>query len=693
MQIIDLSRILVVATLGLAGALPPLNAAPAVITVEVKQPGHKVPATFYGAFFEEISRGGEGGLYGQMLQNGSFEESVNEIAYWKTTLSSSRGLRGVLSRSHKSINEITAWKQVGTAEAGLIALDRTSPLNEVNPTTLCIDAKNGFTGAVSDGFLRWNEETKLELPDSGVGLHVEAGHTYLASVFARGEGTLVAQIRSHNDQVIAESRFAAIGSVWKKLEVELVPSATQRDARFVIGLQSPGKVWIDMASLFPKDTFKGRPNGMRKDLAQILADLKTPVLRFPGGCFVEGDVLEMSDRWKWTVGPLEKRQGHASRWGYYSSGGLGYHEYLQFCEDIGAEPMFCINAGMAHEEIVPLDRMTKSGWIQDALDAIEYANGPATSKWGALRAAAGHPEPFGMIYIEIGNENFKEEYRTRFEMFRKAIKEKYPEMIVIANNVGGHYDWPLKNPPDMIDCHKYGDTYYERIAKGIHQFDNYPRRYPKVFVGEFSWGRRGPAGLGNLRAACADAAYLLGLERNCDVVTITAYAPLMCHLDFQCWQPNLIHFDQSSCYGTPTYHVQKLFQENRIDQLVATIVDGAPQIVDQPKPTKDGKPAPKPATADGLIVNAGRTADGAWVIKVVNGSDQATDGEIRLSGMTGTLNGKAWTITSQKPEDENLLSEPQKISPREESLGVVPASGFQHSFPAFSVNVFRLTAK
>ena len=255
------------------------------------------------------------------------------------------------------------------------------------------------------------------------------------------------RLETRGGQTLASQTITGLTPDWKEHAVELTPSTTDPQARLLVGLDRPGEVFLDMLSLFPKDTYKGRTNGMRKDLAELIAGLNPGVVRFPGGCFVEGAVLALADRWKWTVGPLAERKGHWGHWGYYSTGGLGFFEYLQFCEDISAEPLFNINAGFSHEEMVPMNRMGPG--IQDALDAIEYANGPATSTWGALRAAAGHPEPFHLKYIEIGNENFKEEYYARFAMFYKAIKEKHPDMVVIANNVGGPDDWPKNCPPDV----------------------------------------------------------------------------------------------------------------------------------------------------------------------------------------------------------------------------------------------------
>ena len=315
---------------------------------------------------------------------------------------------------------------------------------------------------------------------------------------------------------------------------------------------SPGTIWLDQVSLFPKKTLKGRPNGLRPDLAEMLAAMKPSFNRFPGGCYVEGNRLANAFRWKNSIGDLAERPGHWNLWGYRSTDGLGYYEYLQLCEDIGAEPLFVINCGMAHEDSVPNDKL--GPWIQDALDAIEYANGPADSPWGSLRAKAGHPRPFKLKYMEIGNENGGPVYEDHYRQFHDAIKAKYPEMVLVANS-------PVRSRPmDVLDEHYYDSP--EFFMRNATRYDTYDRKKsPKIYVGEYAVTQG--CGKGNLRAAVGEAAFMTGMERNSDIVVMASYAPLFVNCGWRQWNPDAIDFDNSRVYGTPSYHVQKMFSANR----------------------------------------------------------------------------------------------------------------------------------
>ncbi|HON07689.1 MAG TPA: alpha-L-arabinofuranosidase C-terminal domain-containing protein, partial [Verrucomicrobiota bacterium] len=337
----------------------------------------------------------------------------------------------------------------------------------------------------------------------------------------------------------------------------LKPSSTDHKSSLIIRASQRGTVWLDMVSLIPKKTYKG--HGLRPDICQMLADLKPSFIRFPGGCWVEGDDMAHMYNWKHTIGDIANRRPLWNIWGYWATHGLGYHEYLQLAEDLNASPLFCINVGMSHKEVIPMDQMGQ--WVQDALDAIEYANGPVNSLWGSFRSRFGHPQPFNLKLMEIGNENGGPAYRERWKLFYDAIKAKYPDVNLIADVWGGY---PTNPMPDIIDEHYYNSP--EFFIKEAGHYDNYNRKGPKVFVGEFAVTRG--CGNGNLRGAIGEAAFMTGIERNSDIVVMACYAPLFAHLNHKRWNPDLIYFDNHRVYGTPSYYVQKMFSENRGDKVL-----------------------------------------------------------------------------------------------------------------------------
>jgi hypothetical protein len=308
----------------------------------------------------------------------------------------------------------------------------------------------------------------------------------------------------------------------------------------------------------PAKTWKN--HGLRPDLCEMLVGLKPSFVRFPGGCWVEGDDMAHMYHWKNTIGEFWHRQPLWNIWRYWATHGLGYHEYLQMCEDLGAEPLFVINVGMSHREVIPMDQMGQ--WVQDALDAIEYANGPTDSIWGGLRARNGHPEPFGLKYIEIGNENGGPPYQERYVLFHDAIRARYPKMTIIA-------DQPTRQRPcDIVDEHYYSNP--EFFMQQADRYDKYDRNGPKIYVGEYAVTLG--CGQGNLRGAIGEAAFMTGLERNSDIVVMASYAPLFANINYKRWNPDLICFDSSRVYGLPSYYVQKMFAENRGDVVLPVAV-------------------------------------------------------------------------------------------------------------------------
>ena len=507
----------------------------ATLTVNVAQPGPKVSPLLYGIFFEEINHAGDGGIYAELVRNRGFEDSDTP----------------------------QAWSLVeGGSRLGRMSLVTDQPLNDKTPHSLRLEigqAGEGRVGAANEGY--W-------------GISVTKGAEYELSLFARGDerfrGPLTVSLEHAAGGVYAEERIASLSGAWQRYTCTLTAKATDPGARLVIAADSPGTVWLDVVSLFPKATWKNRPNGLRADLTQMLADLKPSFVRFPGGCFVEGDQLANAFRWKNTIGDLAERPGHSNLWGYRSTDGLGYHEYLQLCEDIGAEPLFVINCGMAHGGNVPLDQLDP--WVQDALDAIEYANGPADSQWGALRAAQGHPKPFGLKYLEIGNENGGPEYEERYVRFYDAIKQRYPELQLIADVR------VTSRPMDIVDEHYYSNP--EFFASRAHAYDRADRKGPRIYVGEYAVTQQ--CGQGNLRAALGEAAFMTGLERNSDAVVMASYAPLFVNVNNRAWNPDAICLNSSACYGTPSYHVQRLFSENRGEVVLPSTIASETRVADQP---------------------------------------------------------------------------------------------------------------
>ncbi len=432
----------------------------------------------------------------------------------------------------------------GTAK-GEMAVEAGQGMNQKNPRSLRLsvtEASAGRVGAANDGY--W-------------GMSLREGAAYELSLDARAgagfSGPLAVSLESGDGKVYARETFSGLSAEWKPFRATLTSTATDAKARLVVSVSEPATIWLDMVSLFPQQTWKGRANGLRPDLAGMLQGLRPGFVRFPGGCWVEGDTLDLAYRWKQTIGPVSDRRNQYNIWQYYSTHGLGFHEYLQMCEDLRAEPLFVINCGMSHHGNVPMDQLDP--WVQDALDAIEYANGPAASQWGAMREKNGHPAPFNLRYMEIGNENGGPPYRERYAAFYKAIKARHPEMRLIADEWGGV---PAGCPIEVVDEHYYSSPGF--FIQQATRYDTYDRNGHKVYVGEYAVTAN--CGKGNLRGALGEAAFMTGMERNSDVVIMASYAPLFANVNYKRWNPDLINFDNSRVYGTPSYYVQKLFAEN-----------------------------------------------------------------------------------------------------------------------------------
>ncbi len=577
----------------------------ATLTVDLDKPGVKVAPTLYGIFFEEINRAGDGGLYAEMLQNRSFEDAA--------------------SRDAKPADPL-AWTLVvdGKAE-GKMSLDTSKPLNPQNLHSLKLEitkAEGGQVGIANDGFHGMKKE-------SPKGLYFKEGAQYAFSLYARSEnfaGPLTVSLLDKPDgKAVASASISGIGGEWKKFECSLQPTSTTTVGRLVVSAGAVGTVYLDMVSLFPKETWKG--HGMRPDLAEMLMGMKPAFVRFPGGCWVEGDTMATAYRWKETIGDVSVRRNLWNLWRYFSTNGLGFHEYLQLCEDLGAAPLFVVNCGMSHKEQHEQTPAAKdprmAEYVQDALDAIEYANGPADSKWGAERAKAGHPAPFNLKYMEIGNENGGKAYHERYALFYDAIKAKYPYMNLVADVWGGT---PTNRPVEMIDEHYYSTP--EFFIGQADRYDRYDRTGPKIYIGEYAVTRG--SGVGNLRGAIGEAAFMTGMERNSDVVVMGSYAPLYAQVYYKGWNPDLIYFDAARVYGTPSYYVQAMFGNNRCDEV-------SPMEVKCP-----------PVQPDTTTSRKGAVGVGAWLTQAEFKDIKVTQGDKVL--MENFADAKAWNTHGGKWE-------------------------------------------
>ena len=507
----------------------------ATVTIDVNKPTHKVSPTLFGIFLEDINLSVDGGLYPELVRNRSFEDA-DSLCFWQ--YSAAKG------------NAVVAKADLGNMKKPM------PPLNHNNRKFLSVTADGSFSLA-NNGFWGMNI-VQSEKYDFSIALRTPTSY----------KGSLKAKIVDSNNKVLAEMELKSVTGEWKYTKATLSAKGSATDARLVIEGNGKGELCMDMISLMPQKRW-GK-SGVRTDLGEALKALRPTFFRFLGGCWVEGEEIAQRYQWKNTIGPMDSRIPLWNIWGYNATHGIGYHEYLQLAEDLGAEPLFCINAGVSHKEVIPSDQIDQ--WIQDALDAIEYANGPVTSVWGAARARNGHPEPFNMKYIEVGNENFGSVYFRNFELISNAIKARYPEMQIISNDWSGAH--PTKPTHAMVDEHYYNNP--DWFILNANKYDNRKRGEEQVFIGEYAVTSK--CGKGNLRGAVGEAAFMTGLERNSDVVAMAAYAPLFCNVKHQRWPINLINYDNHRWYGLPSYYVQQMFAENQGTLNLPVAVEGSPLI-------------------------------------------------------------------------------------------------------------------
>ena len=513
----------------------------------------KISEKLIGIFFEDISYAADGGLYAEMVQNRDFEYTPAD---------------------HKGWNAFTAWQLASGKKADIVT---SSPLSKQNPHALRIAADTLY----NEG---WD------------GMLIKAGEKYDFSMFVKSSSdkSFVVALVDGN-RVLASERIETSGKEWAKYSATLAPSASAKEARLMLVAEGKKAALVDMISLFPQNTFKGRKNGLRADLAQVIADLHPKFVRFPGGCMSHGDGLDNIYRWKHTVGPLEERTPDRNIWHYHQTRGLGFYEYFQFCEDIGAEPLPVLAAGVPCQNSAPnangyggqqggIPMADMPAYIQEILDMIEWANGdPATSKWAKMRADAGHPAPFNLKYIGIGNEDIiSTAFEERYEMIARAIRQKYPDIQICGTAGPFHtpssdyiegwlYAFEHQDIVDIVDEH-----YYESVGWFINNqdyYDNYDRKGPKVYLGEYA----ARSGHGNVDCALVEALHLCGVERNGDIVEMTSYAPMLCHKKHQNWNPDMIYFDNETIDLTPSYHTQRLFSKYSGTHYLDSYIEGLPE--------------------------------------------------------------------------------------------------------------------
>ena len=536
-------------------------AAEVQLRVAVDRPGHTVSPQLYGIFFEDINFGGDGGLNAELVKNGGFEFP------WA----------------------LLGWSEVRGGSRGRLSTSNDAPWRTTNAVFLRIEtSEQGPYGAANEGFR---------------GMGFRAGEPYRFTAQARSvagrTALLVVRLVDPQGKALAESAVDVAGSEWRAVETELVPTADEGRGSLQLLLAGPGLIDLDMASLCPVRTWRERPHGLRADLVQKLAELQPAFFRFPGGCIVEGPELKYRYQWKTTIGDLAERRLLLNRWNaefahrltpdYFQSFGVGFFEYFQLSEDLGAAPLPILNCGMAcqfnSKELVALDALEP--YIDNALDLIEFANGGPETPWGARRAALGHPAPFGLTMLGIGNEQWGPQYLDRYERIAAVLKEKHPEIRLVSGSgpfpVGADFDyaWSRLRPQkaEAVDEHCYAcPDWFQREAT---RYDSYPRGGSQVFMGEYaaqSIDICSPDNRNNLRCALAEAAFLTGIERNSDVVAMSCYAPLFGHEEAWQWRPTLIWFDSLPSYATPTYYAQQLFSRHRADVVLPIeLVDPRPR--------------------------------------------------------------------------------------------------------------------
>jgi alpha-N-arabinofuranosidase len=652
-------------------AAPGQAADAVVLQIEAGQVAAHVSPRLYGLMTEEINFSYDGGLYAELVRNRSFKEDAKQPVHWQLV-----------------------QEQGGT---GTMSLDPSQPLNAAISTSLKLTVTQAGgkqrVGIANEGF--W-------------GIPVKPNTRYRASFYAKAEGFTgpirIAIVSNDGATVYASAQVPRVTGSWKKYEAILttrraLPSAANR---LVISAGSAGTVWFSMVSLFPP-TWNNRPNGNRKDIMQLLADMKPSFLRFPGGNYVEGRTISTRFDWKKTIGDISERPGHMNdAWRYWSSDGMGLVEFLEWCEDLHMEPVLAIYAGysLAGERVAAGKDLEP--FVQDAIDEIEYVTGAAGTTWGARRAKDGHPAPFKLEYVEVGNEDqFDRQtgsYEGRFAQFFDAIKAKYPKLNVVTTaRVSGRNT-------DVLDEHYYRRS-EDEMASHAHDYDTRERTGPRIFVGE--WATRVGAPTPNMSGALGDAAWMTGMERNSDLVIMESYAPLFVNVNKGAmqWPTDLIGFDAMGSYGSPAYYAQQMFSTHHGDVVLPATAQGIPTREWQPPapggrrgapgtPPPPPQPAPPPQQVPMVFFDATRDSQtGTIYLKVVNRAGTPQPVQVEISGLAAVeAKGQAITLSASGPDETNSITEPTKIVPVTTNVDGLGAN-FTRTFPPYSISVLQMKGK
>jgi len=689
----------------LACFIPDLNAQTTKLTLDLTKPGANVSPMLYGLMTEEINHAYDGGLYAELIRNRIFKDNKTTPEAW--------------SLVRQDTNSKAAIKLIAATQENIPFDERRHAINGALTTCfrLTVEKADGRVGIANEGY--W-------------GIPVKPSTAYKASFYIKGTGSfqpprrpgaqqpvtppapviedntpgpITVTIESNDGKTVyASGTIDLVKSIyWKKYELTLTTGADvkpTKDARFVISTNRTGLYYFNLVSLFPP-TYKNQPNGFRPDLMQMLVDMKPKFLRFPGGNYLEGPLITDAFPWKTTLGPLENRPGHNGSWGYRASDGLGLLEFLMWCENMNAEAVLGVYAGYSlngdHVDAGPLLKP----YVDDALDEIEYIIGDVKTYWGAKRAADGHPKPFKLTYVEIGNEDWfdrSNSYDGRFNQFRTAIETKYPQLHCISTIADAQYPTQKVTSgkkPEVLDEHYYRNSW--AMWENASQYDKYDRKGPKIFVGE--WATREGAPTTNLNAALGDAAWMAGMERNSDLIIMSCYAPLFVNVNTATatapkawqWDSDLIGHNALTSYGSPAYYVQKIYSSylgNKIVPITAENIPTQPRPLTRRDSTDGITTAPLVPTVFYSATKDEKT--GAIYLKVVNTTGKQQPVEINLKGVSKiSPDATLVVIKGDKPDDTNTIIEPEKIIPVTSKIKGAAAS-FMRTLDPYSVSILQL---
>ncbi len=628
------------------------------LTVIADKPVFPIAPTMWGVFFEDINFGADGGLYAELVKNRSFEFPLPMMGWRENRENYQKGRILIINKSNQSSNSRFA--------------------------RITINNKDGNYSLSNDGF-------------RGMGIY--KGMQYDFSIMARTEkpgiNRIKLQVLNSGGREVGSAIIENFSSEWKTHNVSFTSSDSAQKGKLNLVFEGEGVIDVDNISLFPHDTWKKRPGGLRNDLVKKIADLQPGFIRFPGGCIVEGRDINNRYQWKTTVGVPEDRKLIMNRWNvefrhrpapdYFQSFGLGFYEYFLLSEDLGAEPLPILNCGMACQfnsgEVVAMDELQP--YIDDALDLIEFANADINTKWGKIRNQMGHPQPFNLKYLGVGNEQWEPQYIERYKIFEKAILAKYPNIKIVSGSgpfaEGEYFNYAWKElkqlQPALVDEHYYKPPAW--FFSNAARYDKYERTGPKIFAGEYAaHTKENPdeESRNNWESALAEAAFMTGLERNADIVQMCSYAPLLAHVDAWQWRPDLIWFDNLNSIATPNYYVQKFFSTNKGTDVVKLLRDG--NVV---------------AGNDSLYASAvidKKTNE--LIVKLVNTASSSKLIQLNLKGIVlAKKDSKSYQLSAKDMNSYNTLEKPDQISPVEKSF-VLEANKFSQTLDPHSVSVFRI---